>query len=54
MEATDAVISSSCTRTIGKFFQYPGNTEMCITSVVRLRMALHTLPYGMMINEPFE
>ena len=26
--ATDAVISISCTRIIGKYFQHPGNTEM--------------------------
>ena len=30
-----------------------GNTEMHITSVVRLRIAPHTVPYGLMINEPF-
>ena len=54
MSAADAVISSSCTRIIGKCFQNPENTEMHITSVVRLRFAPHTVPYGLMINEPFE
>ena len=54
MKAADMVISSSCTRIIGKYFQNPGNTEMHVTSVVRLRFATHTVPYGLMINEPFE
>ena len=37
-EATDAVISSSCMQIIGMNFQNPGNTEMYIISVVRLRI----------------
>ena len=37
-EATDAVISSSCMWIIGIHFQNPGNTEMYIISVVRLRV----------------
>ena len=53
MQAKDAVISSSCTRIIGKYFQHPGNTEMHVTSVIRLRIAPHTVPYGLMINDPF-
>ena len=44
MKATDAIISSSCTRFIGKYFQNQGNTEMHVTSVVRLRLAPHTVP----------
>ena len=44
MEATDAVVSGSCKRIIGKYFQNPGNTEMHVTSVVRLRFAPHTVP----------
>ena len=31
-----------------------GNTEMHVTSVVRLRISPHTVPYRLMINEPFE
>ena len=38
------VISSSCTRIIDKYFQNPGNTEMYIISVVRLRITLHAVP----------
>ena len=37
-EATDVVISSSCMQIIGIHFQNPGNTEMYIISVVRLRI----------------
>ena len=37
MQAADTVISSSCKRIIGKYFQNPGNTEMYIISAVRLR-----------------
>ena len=37
-EATDAVISSSCMWIIEIHFQNPGNTEMYIISVVRLRI----------------
>ena len=37
-EATDAVISSSCMQIIGIHFQNPGNTEMYITSVVKIRI----------------
>ena len=44
MKATDTVISSSHTRIIGKYDQNPGNTEMHVTSVVRLRLAPHTVP----------
>ena len=44
MQATDAVISSSCTGIIGKYVQNPGNTEMHVTLVVRLRFAPHTVP----------
>ena len=47
MQATDAVISSSCTRSIGNHFQNPGNTEMNIISVVRLRITPHAVPYGL-------
>ena len=36
-EATDISISSSCMWIIGIHFQNPGNTEMYIISVVRLR-----------------
>ena len=54
MSAADAVISSSCTRIIGKCFQNPGNTEMHVTSVVRFRIAPQTVPYGLMINDTFE
>ena len=51
--ATDAVISSSCTRIIGKYVQNPRNTEIHITSVVRLRFSPLTACYGLMIKEPF-
>ena len=44
MQATDAVISSSCTGIIGQHIQNPGNTEMHITSVVRLRFTPHAVP----------
>ena len=54
MEAADTVISSSCTRIIGNYFQNPGNTEIHVTSVVRLRIASDTVPYGLIINEPCE
>ena len=54
MQAADAVISNSCTRIIGEYFQNPGNAEKHVTSVVRLRIALHRVPYGLMINDPFE
>ena len=37
-EATDAIISSSYMWTIGTHFQNPGNTDMYIMSVVRLRI----------------
>ena len=37
-EAADAVISSSCMQIIGIHFQNPGNTEMYIISIVRLRI----------------
>ena len=37
-EATDTVISSSYMQIIGIHFQNPGNTEMYIISVVRLRI----------------
>ena len=37
-EATDAVISSSCMQVIVIYFQNPGNTDMYIISVVRLRI----------------
>ena len=37
-EAADAIISSSCTWIIGIHFQNPGNTEMYVISVVRLRI----------------
>ena len=47
IEAADAVISSSCTRIIGNQFQNPGNTEMYIISVVRLRITQHAVPYGL-------
>ena len=43
----NAVISSSCTRIIGNHFQNPGNTEMYIISVVRLRITPHAVPYGL-------
>ena len=36
---------------IGKFFQNPGNTEMHVTSVVRLRITPYTAPNGLMIDE---
>ena len=39
------VISSSCTRIIGNYFQNPGNTEMYIIPVVRLRITPHAVPY---------
>ena len=39
-----------CTVIISKYFQNPGNTEMHITSVVRLGFAPHTVPYGLMIK----
>ena len=37
-EAADAAISSSCIQIIGIHLQNPGNTEMYIISVVRLRV----------------
>ena len=37
-ETTDAVIRSSCMQIIGIHFQNPGNTEMYIITVVRLRI----------------
>ena len=37
-EAADAHISSSCMWIIGIHFQNPGNTEMYIISVLRLRI----------------
>ena len=42
--ATDAVISSSCTRIIGKYDQNPENTEMHVISVARFRLEPHTVP----------
>ena len=54
MQAADTVISSSCIRIIGKYFQNPGNKEMHVTSVARLRFTPHTVPYGLMIIEPFK
>ena len=53
-KAADAVIGSSCTRIIGKYDQNPGNTEMHIISVVRFRLAPHTVFYGLMLKEPLE
>ena len=44
MYAADAVISSSCTRIIGKYFQNPGNTDMYIISAVRCRITPHAVP----------
>ena len=37
-EAADAVINTSCMQIIGIDFQNPGNTEMYVISVVRLRI----------------
>ena len=54
MKATDAVICCSCKRIIGNYDQNPGNTEVHVISVVRLRLAPHTVPYGLMLKEPFE
>ena len=51
MLATVKVIGSSYTRVTGKFFQNPGNIEMHITSVVRLRITPYTIPNGLMIDE---
>ena len=36
-KAAEVVINSSCIQIIGIHFQNPGNTEMYIASVVRLR-----------------
>ena len=40
-------ISSSYTRIIRTHFQNPGNTEMYIISVVRLRITPDAVPYGL-------
>ena len=50
MSATVEVIGSSCTRIIGKFLQNLGNTEMHITSVVRLGITSYAVPNGLMID----
>ena len=38
LTAADAVISSSCIQIIGIHIQNPGNTEMYIISLVRLKI----------------
>ena len=37
-----------------EYNQNPGNTEIHVTSIVRLRLAPHTVPLGLMVKEPFE
>ena len=49
-EATDAVISSSCMQIIVMYFQNPGNIEMYIISVVRLRIRPGITPQHELID----
>ena len=49
-EATDATISSSCMWIIGIKLQNPGNTEMSIISIVRLRTGPDITPQHDLID----